>query len=53
MNLAGWDLGNKYLSYWARTGLWYNDKIRHHWIWLIISFVGGVLGALAVQWLSS
>lgn len=52
LKLEGRDLARKYNSWWDRTGLWYNDRIRHHWIWLIISFAIGALGTLVVQWLS-
>lgn len=49
--LAGWDLGDKYISWWSRTGLWFREY-KDHWVWLIVSFLGGVLGTLLVQWLS-
>jgi len=52
INLVGWDLGSKYLSFWARNCLWFREY-KDHWIWLIVSFIGGVLGALVVKWLSS
>jgi hypothetical protein len=52
ITLAGWDLGRKYNSWWDGTGLWFREY-KDHWIWLIVSFAGGVLGALAVNWLSS
>jgi hypothetical protein len=49
--LAGWDLGDKYMSWWSRGGLWFREY-KDHWVWLIVSFLGGVLGTLLVQWLS-
>lgn len=52
LTLKGRDLARKYNSWWDRTGAWYNDKIRHHWIWPITTFVVGVRGTLVVQWLS-
>ncbi|MFH1716444.1 MAG: hypothetical protein ABIF19_03765 [Planctomycetota bacterium] len=52
MNLAGWDLGNKYNSRWSRNVLWFREY-KDHWIWLIVSFFGGVIGALLINWLSS
>ena len=52
ITLTGWDLGCKYNSWWDRTGLWFREY-KDHWIWLIVSFAGGVLGALVVKWLSS
>jgi len=51
VNLSGWDLGRKYGLWWDRTGLWFREY-KDHWIWVIAGFVGGILGALAVQWLS-
>jgi len=50
LKLAGWDLGCNYNSWWDRTGLWFREY-KDHWVWLIVSFIGGVLGALVVQWL--
>jgi hypothetical protein len=50
--LAGWDLGDKYMSWWSRSGLWFREY-KDHWVWLIVSFLGGVLGALIVQSLSN
>lgn len=51
VKLAGWDLGDKYMRWWSRGVLRFREY-KDHWIWLIVSFVGGVLGALFVQWLS-
>jgi len=48
---AGYDLGRKYNSRFARSGLWFSEY-KDHWVWLIVSFIGGVLGSLLVQWLS-
>ncbi|MEX0701211.1 MAG: hypothetical protein WD069_03870 [Planctomycetales bacterium] len=44
----GYDLGRKYSSWWARSGLWF-EEYRNHWFWLIIAFFGGILGALLVE----
>jgi len=52
MNLTGWDLGNKYSSGWSRNVLWFREY-KDHWIWLIVSFFGGVIGALLINWVSS
>jgi hypothetical protein len=48
----GRDLGRKYSSKWIRSGLWFAEY-KHHWIWLIVSFLGGIIGALLVNWLSN
>ena len=48
----GYDLGRKYNSSWlVWSGLWF-EEYRNHWFWLIISFLGGIIGALVVNWLS-
>ena len=49
---GGYDLGRKYSSWWTRSGLCFAEY-RHHWIWLIVSFLGGIIGALLVNWLSN
>ena len=51
LNLEGYDLGRKYSSWWTRSGLWFAEY-KNHWIWLIISFLGGVIGGLLINWLS-
>lgn len=51
LNLEGYDLGRKYSSWWDCTGLWFKEY-KNHWIWIIVSFLGGVIGALRVSWLS-
>ncbi len=51
LTIEGYDLGKKYNSWWTRTGLWFAEY-KDHWFWLIISFLGGIIGALVVNWLS-
>ncbi|MFC1637207.1 hypothetical protein ACFL5Z_20505 [Planctomycetota bacterium] len=51
MKLAGWDIGSKYISWWSRNYLWFREY-KDHWIWIIVSFFGGVVGALFINWLS-
>jgi hypothetical protein len=51
LNLSGWGLGRKYSSWWERNVLWFREY-KDHWIWLIVGFIGGICGALVVQWLS-
>jgi hypothetical protein len=46
-------LGQKYNSWWSRSNLWYEEHLKNHWIWLIISFIGGIIIGLLVNWLSS
>lgn len=49
----GLQLGQKYNSFWSYIKLWYEEYIKNHPIWLIISFIGGVIATLLVNWLSS
>ncbi len=51
LTIEGYDLGRKYSSWWSRTGLWFAEY-KDHWFWLIVSFLGGIVGALVVNWLS-
>ena len=52
LTVAGYDLGRKYASRWDRTGLWFAEY-KDHWIWLVLSFFGGILGALTIKVLES
>jgi len=45
-------LGQIYNSWWSRSNLWYAEHIKDHWFWLILSFLGGIIGAVLVNWLS-
>lgn len=51
LTIAGYDLGRKYNSWLTKSGLWFAEY-KDHWFWLIVSFMGGVIGALIVNWLS-
>jgi hypothetical protein len=51
LTLEGYDLGRKYSSWLTRSGLWFAEY-KDHWFWLIVSFIGGIIGALTVNWLS-
>jgi hypothetical protein len=33
------------------SGLWFAEY-KDHWFWLILSFLGGIIGSLLVNWLS-
>ncbi|HCO94518.1 MAG TPA: hypothetical protein DIU00_11295 [Phycisphaerales bacterium] len=48
----GLQLGQRFNSWWLRSNLWYTEFIKNHWIWVIISFLGGIIATLLVQWLS-
>jgi len=50
LTLEGWDLGEKYNGWLVKSGLWF-EEYRNHWIWLIVGFLGGILGALVIKWL--
>jgi len=52
LTIEGQDLGRKYNSWMTRTGQWFAEY-KEHWFWLIIGFLGGIIGALLVNWLSS
>jgi len=51
LTLKGLDLGRKYDSFWIRSGLRFKEY-KDHWIWLIVSFLGGIIGGLLISWLS-
>jgi hypothetical protein len=51
LTIDGYDLGRKYSSWWTRSGLWFAEY-KNHWIWIIVSFLGGVIGGLLINWLS-
>jgi len=51
LTLEGYDLGRKYNSWLPRSGLWFAEY-KDHWFWLILGFLGGIIGALIVNWLS-
>ena len=51
LTLDGYDLGRRYSSWWTRSGLWFSEH-RNHWIMLILGLIGGILGALIVNFLS-
>ena len=51
LTIEGRDLGEKYSSWWTRSGLLFAEY-KNHWIWIIVSFFGGVVGALLINWLS-
>ncbi|MFZ0034500.1 MAG: hypothetical protein WAK60_05875 [Sedimentisphaerales bacterium] len=52
LTISGYDLGRKYNSWFTRTGLWFAEY-RHHWIWLIVSYIAGIISMLLVNWLSN
>jgi hypothetical protein len=51
LTVAGEDEARIYCSWFSRTGLWYRDRISHHWVVPIVTFIAGILGTLFVQWL--
>jgi len=52
LTLAGFDLGRRYgEGFWEYSALWF-EAYRNHWIWLIVGFLGGIIGGALVNWLS-
>lgn len=51
LNLQGWDLGRKYNSLLIRSGLWFAEY-KHHWFWIVLAYVAGILSTLIVNRLS-
>jgi len=47
----GMRLGSKYNSWFSSSGLWFAEY-KDHWLWYVLSFLGGITGALLVNWLS-
>lgn len=48
LTIDGFDLARKYSLWWERSGLWF-ASLKDHWIWLLCSFIGGILGALIME----
>jgi len=44
----GYDLGRRYSSKLDRSCLWF-EAYRNHWFWLVLSFLGGIIGSLIVN----
>jgi len=51
LKLSGWDLGNQYNCWFTRSGLRFREH-KDHWIWIVISFLSGILGGALVNWVS-
>ncbi len=49
LSVEGYDLGRKYACWWLWTNLWYTEYIKHHWIYVVAGFLGGILS----HWLLS
>ena len=50
LTITGYDLGRKYDSLFERNYLFFKEY-KDHWCWLILGFLGGIIGALIVNWL--
>lgn len=48
LTMNGFDLARKYSSWWERYGLWF-ASLKDHWIWLLCSLIGCILGALIIE----
>jgi hypothetical protein len=55
LTVKGYDLGRKYSCWFTRSGLWFAE-FKHHWFWIIVAFVGGIVAKvvieLIVKWLT-
>jgi len=51
LTIKGYDLGRKYSRRFTSSGLWFAEY-KDHWIWILVSFFGGMLGALVVHLLT-
>ena len=48
LTIEGYDLGRKYADWFTCSGLHFKEY-KDHWIWIILGFLAGVLGALLVE----
>ncbi|MBM4040147.1 MAG: hypothetical protein FJ290_16705 [Planctomycetes bacterium] len=51
LTLEGYDMGRRCSTFMARSGLWF-EEYRNHWVWLVLSFLGGMIASVAWSWLS-
>jgi hypothetical protein len=42
LTIEGYDLGRKYSFWWSSSKLWYEEHIKNHPIWLIVSYMAGI-----------
>jgi hypothetical protein len=52
LTLDGYDLGRRYSNWLTRTHLWFREY-KDHWMWLIVAFIGGSVGAKLIDFLVS
>ncbi len=52
LSIDGYDLGRRYSNLLDSSGLWFQEY-RNHWIWLIVAFFGGALGAKLIEWIGA
>jgi hypothetical protein len=48
LTVEGYDLGRKYARFLTRSGEWF-EEYRNHWLWLIVAFFGGAIGAKVLE----
>jgi hypothetical protein len=51
LRVSGYDLGRRYGRWFDCTGLWF-QQYKNHWIWLIVSLLGGIVGTFLLNLLS-
>jgi hypothetical protein len=52
LTVDGYDLGRRYSSFWASSGLWFREY-REHWGWLVAAFLGGAVATKSIDFLAS
>lgn len=52
LSVEGYDLGRRFSNTFESSGLWFQEY-RNHWIWLIVAFLGGAVGAKLLDGVAS
>ncbi len=48
LTVDGYDLGRRLSRWFERTGLCFQEY-RNHWVWLVVAFLGGIVGSLVIE----
>jgi hypothetical protein len=52
LSVQGYDLGRRYSNAFESSGMCFQEY-RNHWIWLILAFCCGAVGAELIKWIGS